>query len=120
MAELGDLLAKAGYAYPVLDVDHLELTYADLTALRLDIRSGGARRLLPAMRKGLAGSRHPLRDRRAWAHDVDGRIRVPIELVFGHAWSPPPRAREDDDVAVVSLDRLRRRGSLVKKTIDDS
>jgi malonyl-CoA O-methyltransferase len=114
MQVLGDLFVQQGFADPVLDVDHLALTYEGIGALRRDISLAGACGLLPARSDSLAGPGHPLRNAAPWPADPDGRIRATVEIIFAHAWAPATGhdKAEDDGVKVISLDRLRRRGSL--------
>lgn len=94
--DLGDLLAARGFAEPVMDVERITVTWRDpLTALaELHALGGDASRSRP---RGLAGRAR----RRGWLERLealrgpDGRIAVPFELVFGHAWCPPAKRRAD-------------------------
>jgi SAM-dependent methyltransferase len=89
--DLGDLLQRAGFALPVVDVDRLTLTYAHPLALLQDLRRAGEANVLAER------SRRPLRRdvlmamaERYLADDVDarGRIRVTVDLLFATAWAP--------------------------------
>lgn len=86
MHDLGDLAMAAGLAEPVLDVDRIAVTYADVAALVRDLRAVGAVNVAGGRRRGLTG-------RRRWGLFVerlprggDGRFTVTVELIFGQAW----------------------------------
>lgn len=107
MHDIGDQLVHAGFADPVMDQEHLSLTWATPEALLAELRTLGGntdpgrhaalrtprwrRRLLDALR-GLAGA--------------DGRLRLSFEIVYGHAFNPAPRAPLAAQTEV-SLDTMR-------------
>ena len=105
MHDLGDLLVAAGFAAPVMDMEMLRLTYESPQRLLREVRLlGGNPRddRAPGLPSG-ARARALLQalERRRGA---DGRIALTFEIVYGHAWKPPPRAPREQ---VVALDRLR-------------
>ena len=86
MHDLGDLALAAGLAEPVLDVDRIAVTYADVATLVRDLRAVGAVNVAGGRRRGLTG-------RRRWGRFVerlprggDGRFAVTVELILGQAW----------------------------------
>lgn len=94
MHDLGDMLVAAGFADPVMDQERLTLTWTTAEQLLGELRTLGAN----ADPVRFAGLRTPrwharlvaaLRERAA----ADGRIALEFELVYGHAFNPPPRAR---------------------------
>jgi malonyl-CoA O-methyltransferase len=98
MHDIGDLLVNAGFGDPVMDMEIVTLTYADLKTLMIELKSIGAHNVLPGRHAGLMG-------RNAWQrivsgyekHRRDGRLPATFEVVYGHAWKPQqaPRKRED-------------------------
>jgi malonyl-CoA O-methyltransferase len=98
MHDIGDLLVNAGFGDPVMDMEIVTLTYADLKSLMIELKSIGAHNVLPGRRAGLMG-------RSAWQrmvsgyekHRSDGRLPATFEVVYGHAWKPlqAPRKREE-------------------------
>jgi malonyl-CoA O-methyltransferase len=109
--DLGDLVVAAGLAEPVLDVDRLEVTYADIATLVRDLRAVGAMNTAGGRRRTLTGPRR-------WARFVDrlprnsaGRIAVTVELILGQAWGrgtvavPGAGARE----VRVPIERIHKR-----------
>jgi malonyl-CoA O-methyltransferase len=107
MHDLGDMLVAAGFADPVMDQERLTLTWATPEALLLELRTLGAN----AAPTRFAGLRTPrwrarlvdaLRERAG----PDGRIALEFELVYGHAFNPPPRAKLAAETRV-PLDDLR-------------
>ena len=89
MHDLGDALLRAGLAEPVMDAEHLTLTYDDLHGLMRDLKSMGAHNATEGRSRGLTGRR---RLARVVAHYEtlrrDGRLPATWEIVYGHAWAP--------------------------------
>ncbi len=120
MHDLGDMLVHAGFADPVMDQERLRLTWATPQALRDELRTLGAN----AARDRHAGLRTPRWRARldaalAARAGSDGRIALEFEIVYGHAFNPPPRAllAAQTRVDVEDLRRMaraRRRGGLLR------
>jgi malonyl-CoA O-methyltransferase len=107
MHDLGDMLVAAGFADPVMDQERLTLTWATPEALLGELRSLGAN----ADPSRFAGLRTPrwrqrLHDALRARAGADGRIALEFELVYGHAFNPPPRAKVASETRV-ALDDLR-------------
>ena len=87
MHDLGDALVGLRMANPVMDVEWLTLTYADPESALCDLRLIGGNPMF-GRGKGLRG--RVWRDRVLTALSTlekQGRIEIPVELVFGHAWA---------------------------------
>lgn len=97
MHDLGDMLVGAGFNAPVMDMETITLTYADVMALARELRAAGATSALSSRRRGLSGRGlwERLRQASAALH-VDGRLPASFEIVYGHAWKPQPRAAASD------------------------
>jgi malonyl-CoA O-methyltransferase len=88
MHDVGDALVHAGFANPVMEMERLTLTYADLRGVLADIRGIGAQTVLEGRRVGLMG-------KTAWAGLAaryeafrrEGRLPATYEVVYGHAWA---------------------------------
>jgi len=92
MHDIGDALIRANLRDPVLDVDHLTVTYRDTDALYRDLSSAGARNCLHGRRQTLTGkSRFKAMDNLLAARIADDVLSLRLELVYGHAWSAGPR-----------------------------
>ena len=111
MHDLGDALGRSGFEQPVLDVERFCLTYPDVRALAVDLKSIGAS-------NATAGRRRALTSRSAWAamraayepFRSDGRLPATYEVVYAHAWKPlAPRRRDPDQARPVSFHPPRRR-----------
>ena len=89
MHDVGDALIRAGFVEPVMDVEHLTLTYADATGLMRDLKSIGAHNVTAGRRRGLMG-RGKLKTF-ADAYERfrhEGRLPASYEVVYGTAWAP--------------------------------
>ncbi len=89
MHNIGDALVETGFREPVMDVEHLTITYADAQALFNDLRNVGATNLLLERRRGLTSPR-------LWAQmlaelekcrNAAGRLSISIEVITGQAWT---------------------------------
>jgi malonyl-CoA O-methyltransferase len=110
--DIGDMLIHAGYANPVMEMEMLTLTYADLKTLMRDLKAIGAHNAAAARRRGLFG-------KSAWAqleaayerHRADGRLPATFEVVYGHAWASDKTRREDGRQVIRFAIGERRRGA---------
>jgi len=107
MHDLGDMLVVAGFADPVMDQERLRLTWATPQALLAELRTLGVN-AAPARHAGLRTPRWRERLLHALAEraDSEGRIALDFELVYGHAFNPPPRAKLAGETRV-DVDDLR-------------
>jgi malonyl-CoA O-methyltransferase len=96
MHDVGDALVNARFADPVMDVDRMALTYADVDGLMRDLKVLGAHNVTRTRLRGLTGKARFRVMREAYeAYRVDGRLPASYEIVYGHAWAPeakPPAA----------------------------
>jgi len=89
MHDVGDALIRAGFVEPVMDVEHMVLTYADARSLMRDLKAIGAHNVTAGRRRGLMG-----RGRlKAFADAYEkfrtgGRLPATYEVVYGTAWAP--------------------------------
>jgi malonyl-CoA O-methyltransferase len=107
MHDTGDALVRAGFADPVMDQEHLSLTWANADALLGELRALGVN----TSRERMRGLRTPrwrdaLRDALQSLRRPDGRLALTFEIVYGHAFVPPPRPAVAQTTAV-SLDAMR-------------
>ncbi len=92
MHDLGDWLVQAGFSDPVMEMEVITLEYATTEAVARDLKAIGARNALPGRARGLAG-RDKWR-RLAAAYEParrNGALPATYEVIYGHAWKPPPR-----------------------------
>ncbi|WP_308389377.1 malonyl-ACP O-methyltransferase BioC [Acidithiobacillus sp. AMEEHan] len=95
MHDLGDAMVQAGFADPVLDVEHYELHYDDLDTLLRDLRGIGAGN--SQSRRGLFTPRKLQRLRSAYEElrTPEGKLPLHYEVVHAHAWRAAERATGD-------------------------
>lgn len=110
MHDLGDLALAAGLAEPVLDVDRLEVTYAEPAALVRDLRAMGAVNVAGGRRRGLTGVTRWRAFERALVGTPGRRFAVTVELILGQAFGRGPvQHRDRSGEILVPIERLRRR-----------
>lgn len=96
MHDIGDMLVGAGFAEPVMDMEYLTLTYADVKAVMQDLRSIGAHNATLGRGQGMMG-------KAAWNQvlqryeqlRVAGKLPATFEVIYGHAWKPKPKKLAD-------------------------
>jgi malonyl-CoA O-methyltransferase len=92
MHDLGDMLTHSGFAEPVMDMEIITLTYADVKSVMQDLRGIGAHNATAGRAQGMMG-------KAAWQHVLeryesyrrDGKLPATFEIVYGHAWKPQPK-----------------------------
>ena len=96
MHDIGDMLVEAGFAEPVMDMEVLTLTYADVRAVMQDLKSIGAHNATAGRGSGLMG-------KSAWQQVIanyesfrrDGKLPASFEIIYGHAWRAQPKKIAD-------------------------
>jgi malonyl-CoA O-methyltransferase len=109
MHDAGDMLVACGFAEPVMDMEAITLTYADVAALARDLKTSGQTCAARDRRRGLIG-------RAAWQEMLaayererrDGRLPATFEIVYGHAWKGEPRVAADGRQIVKWKTKTRR------------
>ena len=111
MHHLGDALARAGFADPVMSAERFPVRYAHYSMLERDLRGCGASRAMMPPGGGLAGRARRLIVEQAFnaGRDPQGAVPVSIEVVYGQAWVAPPRGRRDQEEVAVDDISLRSR-----------
>lgn len=107
MHDWGDMLVQAGFAEPVMDMERITLTYDSPASLLAECRVLGRN----LHRDRFSGLRS-----RAWRAELehmllalaqpahDGRLAVTVEVIYGHALKPLPRAKMTSQSSVTLQD----------------
>jgi malonyl-CoA O-methyltransferase len=89
MHDVGDALMRAGFRDPVMDVERLTVTHANVRELLTDLKHIGAHNIAAGRTRTLTGKQRFARFEQAYeAMRVDGRLPASYEIVYGHAWAP--------------------------------
>jgi len=89
MHDVGDALIRAGFVEPVMDVEHITLTYEHATGLMRDLKSIGAHNVTAGRRRGLMGRGRLQAFSAAYEKfRSEGRLPATYEVVYGTAWAP--------------------------------
>ncbi len=111
MHDIGDALIRAGFADPVLDVEHLTVTYHSLDELLRDLKATGEGNATAGRPRGLSTPRQLASLAEAYEsnRNADG-LPATYEVVYGHAWATAPRQRQTrNGETLVPMDGLRTR-----------
>jgi len=112
MHDVGDALVRAGLVEPVLDVDRLQVTYADALTLMRDLKSIGARNTTAGRPRSLAGRARLQRVIAAYeSFRRDDRLPATYEIVYGAAWGTAGRPASSAHAGEVRISpsQIRRR-----------
>ncbi|GAB2182608.1 methyltransferase domain-containing protein [Denitratisoma sp. agr-D3] len=101
MHDVGDMLVAAGFADPVMDMEHVVLTYRSPRGLLRDQRHLGVRDAL----LGHLPWRQWRQVLAAWTR-VEGLLPASFEIVYGHAWKPAAKV-VDDGRAIIQFHKTR-------------
>ncbi|MCM1512763.1 MAG: methyltransferase domain-containing protein [Oxalobacter formigenes] len=87
MHDLGDALVDAGFPSPVLDREEVVVTYASIESCFADVRAFGGN-VLSNRPRALMGRQAygRLVDALEGGRDKEGLIRMPYEVIYGHAF----------------------------------
>ncbi|GGP20823.1 malonyl-ACP O-methyltransferase BioC [Silvimonas iriomotensis] len=111
MHDLGDALVNSGFATPVMDMEHITLTYPELKPILADLKAIGAQNATRGRRDGMMGKSAWQRVTAAYeAFRRDGELPATYEVVYGHAWKPdtaPARKLADGSQVIEFRPRVR-------------
>lgn len=107
MHDLGDLLVESNFCNPVMDQDTLTLLYSHPERLLKDVQALGGNPV-SGRSPGLSGRtwRNKLCLALTEQKQADGKIRLTIEVVYGHAWRRPGY-RNSNDRKSISLSLIK-------------
>lgn len=92
MHDIGDALSQAGFAGIVMDMEYITLTYPDLMGLMKDLKVIGAHNVTHGRPRGLTGRKRLQQLVTAYeTFRYDDRLPATYEVIYGHAWSLPPK-----------------------------
>ncbi len=109
--DIGDMLIHAGFASPVMEMEMLTLTYADLKTLMRDLKGIGAHNAATTRPRGLFGKSAWARLEQAYeSQRAAGRLPATYEVIYGHAWAGDKTRRADGrEVIQFAIDARRRK-----------
>ncbi|HHJ80167.1 MAG TPA: malonyl-[acyl-carrier protein] O-methyltransferase BioC [Candidatus Tenderia electrophaga] len=112
MHDIGDALLRAQLADPVMDTEHLTLTYQNGMDVMRDLKAMGAHNITSGRNHGLTGKQKLKQMLAAYEQfrTADGHLPASYEVVYGHAWGneAPTKQRQDDGAVHIPLSQLRR------------
>lgn len=105
MHDLGDLLTRAGFQDPVMEMEQITVSYDELRRLLGDLKAIGAHNVTRGRPPGLSGKGGLERLVESYERfRREGRLPATYEVVYGHAWKPAGR---DDGRQAIQLHRKR-------------
>jgi malonyl-CoA O-methyltransferase len=112
MHDIGDMLVHAGFQHPVMEMELLTLTYADLKSMLLDLKGIGAHNATSDRARGMMGKSAWLRLEQAYeTFRRERRLPATYEVIYGHAWAGDKR-RLADGRQIIQFNIERRKSGL--------
>jgi malonyl-CoA O-methyltransferase len=89
MHDIGDMLMRAGFVEPVMDMEYITVTYDDPLTLLHDLKNLGAHNVTSGRARGLVGPGRLRKLEQAYEQfRCGGRIPATYEVIYGAAWVP--------------------------------
>jgi malonyl-CoA O-methyltransferase len=110
MHDWGDMLVRAGFSEPVMDMQRITLTFTSPQRLLQELRTMG-RNLHPARFGSLRGRAwlarlHTTMDSSLRQAIPGGQLQLTFEIIYGHAFKPMPRTAVQPRTTI-SLEAMR-------------
>lgn len=111
MHDVGDALLKAGFADPVMDVEHLIIHFKRLNQLFNMLRKSGEMNYLKLRHRGLT-SKKTFKQVKNYYNNFKNKNGYPatFEIIFGYAWRPrdPDTQMQNQEISI-PLSKIKRR-----------
>lgn len=109
MHDIGDVLVHAGFSEPVMDMEHLTLSWSSAEALLSEMRTwgGNVSRYRSETVRGRRWRNQLLQLLEKHLSGPDGRLSLTVEIIYGHAMQPTTRASVDVETRI-SLSDMKR------------
>lgn len=108
MHDLGDALARTGFAAPVMEMDMLTMNYANVREVIADLKGIGAQTLRDGRRTGLMGKQTwRVMEATYEQFRCNGLLPASFEVLYGHAWKAEraPNKPQPDGRQVIEFHR---------------
>lgn len=98
MHDLGDALIRTGFTTPVMDMEHIVLTYQDVLSIMRDLKAIGAHNVMTGRRQGLTGKGfiQALTKNYEFFRTHEKLLPATYEVIYGHAWRGIPQKPKID------------------------
>ena len=111
MHDVGDTLMQAGFSDPVMDVEHITLTYKEVMQLMRELKAIGAHNVTLGRQRGLTGKNKMRQLFDAYeTFRSNGVLPCTYEIVYGHAWKLDKAKQNNNDAdARIPVSSIRRK-----------
>ncbi|MBT5230940.1 MAG: malonyl-ACP O-methyltransferase BioC [Methylococcales bacterium] len=112
MHDVGDRLIQAGFSDPVMDCEHITLTYQDIKTLLKELKGIGAHNVMHDQNRGLTGKTAFKQMAQTYETFRDqGVLPATYEVIYGHAWMPPEKIQKNSHDGIetyIPIDRIQK------------
>jgi malonyl-CoA O-methyltransferase len=104
MHDVGDVLSHNGFTAPVMDMENLTLTYAEVKDLLQDLHRTGEKNLLPEILRAEANQNAVTSVSQHYeAFRADDKLPATYEIVYGHAWNSESKKLSSDGSQIIEF-----------------
>jgi len=86
MHDIGDQMLQNGFQSPVMEMEHLTLTYQTVTDLLRDLKAIGAQTVNTRSKSLMGKDKFQQMIKMYESYRQDGKLPATYEVVYGHAW----------------------------------
>ena len=86
MHDIGDQLLQNGFQSPVMEMEHLTLTYQSVIDLLRDLKAIGAQSVNSRSKSLMGKDKFQLMIQMYESYRQDGKLPATYEVIYGHAW----------------------------------
>jgi malonyl-CoA O-methyltransferase len=108
MHDIGDALGQSGFAEPIMQMERLTLTYANLAQLVDELAALGMRSLSPQPAPGLYGKHKWQAMTQRYALNQAGLTPASFEIIYATAWKPQQARHLPDGSQVIDFPSARK------------
>ncbi len=95
--DIGQLLQRAGFSLPVVDIDTITVSYGEVFKLLNDLQGMGESNAIAKRRKGFTPRKTLMAAAKHYVEtysDQEGRLPATFQVLFISAWSPSPKQQQ--------------------------
>lgn len=109
MHDIGDTLMRAQFKDPVMDVENITLTYADVYQLIRDLKYSGTHNLMVNRHKGLTGKKSfkKLIQNYENFRNQNNLLPATYEVIYGHAWGAIQNKSGEIKIPISTIGRAK-------------
>ncbi len=110
MHDLGDIMLKASFVDPVVDMEYLSVHYPSVEALLKALKDQGVRNIHSNRNQGVTTPHQlkVLKQAYTTLQTEEGQIPLTYEVVYGHAWKGSTHKAQNGSETVIPISQIKK------------